>query len=57
MKKINPEEFAREMQKIVDDGDPEMAHIDADALICRALEERGFRVGIEIFRKMTKWYA
>lgn len=52
-----PNEFARLMKAISEDGDTEIAHSLADKLLCEALQSLGYGEGVEIFRKMHKWYA
>jgi hypothetical protein len=56
---MTPEEFFYAMRKVSKDntGDPEAMHCDADDLMCKVLTELGYGAGIEVFNKMTKWYA
>ncbi len=58
---MTPEEFEREMRaieaKYQKNHDHEMAHMDADALLCRVLEEAGYRKGVRVFTRLDKWYA
>lgn len=66
---MTPEEFKTHMQKIsknimeLDDLDTDMpsmiedAHIKADELMCEILTDLGYGEGIEIFKKMEKYYV
>lgn len=56
---MNPKEFAEKMAVIAkyNDRDEESSHVEADDLMCEVLTELGYRDGIEIYRKMTLWYA
>lgn len=66
---ITPEEFKKrmnELSKIVmelDDQNPDMpsmvetAHIKADELMCEILIELGYEEGIDIFKRMEKYYV
>jgi hypothetical protein len=58
---MTPEEFKKAMEEILkreaDDGDREECHWDADHLMCDLLEELGYGDGIEVYRKLPKWYA
>ena len=58
---MTPKEFAQEMRNISllsqDGGDNEIAHCDADDLLCQVLRELGYGEGVDIFEEMDKWYA
>ena len=54
---MTPEEFKKEMLEISKLGDLEGSHKIADNLLCKILKEFGYKEGVEIFEKMTKWYA
>ena len=54
---MEKKEFEEKMQEILADSDPEKRHIRADNLLCRTLNELGYKDGVEIFRKMNKWYS
>ena len=54
---ITPEVFKANMQKFADDYDTEGAHSDADKLMCELLTELGYGEGVEIFKRMERWYA
>lgn len=57
--KMGPMEFADKMRAIAERAkfDEEIAHCDADDLLCDLLVGLGYGVGVEIFRSMPKWYA
>lgn len=54
---ITPEEFKIKMQEITEIGDPEIAHHEADELLCEALEALGYNDGVKAFHNVGKWYA
>lgn len=66
---MTPEQFKRRMSEIYKDArydeafeeyvvdNVENAHRAADRLMCKALEDLGYGEGIDLFRKMPKWYA
>lgn len=61
---ITPEEFKARMERIAeklyareDYFDQEMAHVEADGLMCEVLEQLGYSAGIDVFDSMPKWYA
>lgn len=66
---MTPKEFETHMQKIsknvmeLDDQNPDMpsmietAHIKADELMCEILIELGYEEGVDLFKKMEKYYV
>jgi hypothetical protein len=38
-------------------GDPEIAHVNADEILCELLTSLGFSDVVEEFKKVPKWYA
>lgn len=54
---MHPEEFAARMREISKNGDFEVAHVDADDLMCLVLTQLGYEEGVEVFENMEKWYA
>ena len=66
---ITPKEFKTHMQKIsknvmeLDDQNPDMpsmiekAHVQADELMCQILTDLGYGEGIDLFKKMEKYYV
>ena len=54
---IYPAEFERMMREIDETScNEEEAHIHADDLLCETLRQLGYEKGVEIFKKMGKWY-
>lgn len=66
---MTPKEFKTHMQKIsknvmeLDDQNPDMpsmvetAHVQADELMCQILTDLGYGDGIDLFKKMNKYYV
>lgn len=54
---MTPKEFKDKIQQLDDETDVKDFHIEADKLMCEALEELGFSEGIEIFKRHERWYA
>lgn len=56
---FTPEEFKRTMALIADDyeGDPETAHGLTDAMMVELLSDLGYKDGVDVFLKTTRWYA
>lgn len=66
---ITPEEFKKRMNELsknvmeLDDQNPDMpsmvetAHIKADELMCQILTDLGYEEGIDLFKKMEKYYV
>lgn len=66
---MTPEEFKNKMDQIsknvmeLNDQNEnmpqmiEMAHIQADRLMCEVLTDLGYGEGIELFKKMEKYYV
>ena len=57
-KRLSAEGFNKLMAKLLKKYEYNEAtfHIEADAIMCQFIEQRGGKVGIEIFRKAEKWY-
>lgn len=53
---MTPAEFAERM-KNCDSSDTEVAHGDADDLMCELLTSLGYGMGVLAFKEMDKWYA
>lgn len=52
------EEAAIEMLKLAARNvDTECAHVDADSVLCKFLEELGYRKVVEAYAMVDKWYA
>jgi hypothetical protein len=54
---VNREQYLKEMQACVENNYQEDAHIDADALLCRLLEELNYGDVVELWYKVGKWYS
>ena len=52
-----PEWFKAVMINTANMKDTEASHAHADEVMCAVLKELGYSAGIEIFRKMAKWYS
>lgn len=51
-------EFEKKMKEIAEiKHDDEGRHKKADDLLCQALDSLGYSAGVEIYRKIGKWYA
>lgn len=50
-------EEALEKLKNLDRWDIEMAHSNADDILCELLTKLGFKEVVETFKKIEKWYA
>ncbi len=60
MNVLTPAEFAERMKAIFpDDGcyDEEVAHGEADKLMCHVLRSLGYGDGVQRFDDAKKWYA
>lgn len=47
-------EALRSLEKL---DDTEMAHIEADKVLCSLLEYEGYEEVIKLFNQLKKWYA
>lgn len=58
-KAMTPEEFAKTMQKLVEQygEDREIFHVTADGLITALLVQLGYEDGVKTFINQSKWYA
>ena len=56
---MTPEELAKKMQKIIDTiiDDEELAHIEADDILCEVLRGLGYGEGVDVYERVAKWYA
>lgn len=54
----NPyKDFADKMKAIFEKNDPEIAHGEADVLMCETLTKLGYLDGVKIFTQSQKWYS
>jgi len=50
-------EYVEKMKMCIENGDIEMAHSDADELLCEFLRKLGYDELVEKYLKVYKWYA
>ena len=51
------EEALKDMQDVQVEGDPEIAHLRADNILCSFLVVLGYEELVREFAKVEKWYA
>jgi hypothetical protein len=51
------EEALEELAEIKKDTDTEVAHIDADDVLCQLLSDLGYDDVVMAYRQIGKWYA
>lgn len=56
-KEIIIKEAIEEMKKLVNSGDTEVAHIEADGILCDVLTKLGYKDLVDVYNKVGKWYA
>lgn len=54
---ITPAMFEDEMKKLLENRSIEDRHEKADKLMCQALIDNGYSVGVKVFEEMEKWYS
>ena len=42
---------------VKNNGDIEVAHLDADNILCDVLTQLGYKELVDIYKKVDKWYA
>jgi len=58
MNDIDIERYMKRMETVVaNNSDPEMAHINADDILCELLDELGYADLVDIYNKVEKWHA
>ena len=50
-------EAVEKMKECVNNGDTEVAHLDADDILCDVLTQLGYKELVDIYEKVKKWYA
>lgn len=50
-------EAVEKMKECVNNGDTEVAHIDADDILCDVLTQLGYKELVDLYEKVKKWYA
>lgn len=51
------EEALEELKVIAKDTDTEVAHVDADDVLCQLLSDLGYGDVVMAYRQIGKWYA
>lgn len=51
------EEAIKKINEAKECGDTELAHVDADSVLCELLESLGYSEVVSAYRKVDKWYA
>lgn len=55
--KTKYEEMCEKMKNVINIKDTEDAHIEADYILCKFLEDLGFDELVKLYRKVDKWYS
>lgn len=50
-------EAVEKMKECVNNGDTEVAHLDADAVLCDVLTQLGYKELVDVYNQVGKWYA
>ena len=50
-------EAIEKMKECVNNADTEVAHLDADAVLCDVLTQLGYKELVDLYEKVKKWYA
>ena len=50
-------EAVEQMKECVNNGDFEVAHLDADNILCDVLTQLGYKELVDLYEKVHKWYA
>ena len=56
-KEVIIKEAIEKMKECVNNGDTEVAHINADAVLCNVLTQLGYKELVDLYEKVKKWYA
>ena len=56
-KEVIIKEAIEKMKECVNNGDTEVAHINADAVLCDVLTQLGYKELVDLYEKVKKWYA
>lgn len=56
-KEVIIKEAIEEMKKLVNSGDTEVAHIEADNILCDVLTHLGCKELVDVYKNVRKWYA
>lgn len=55
--KLTDEEAEEQILALNECNDLEQAHVDADHILCKLLEDLGYPKTVVAFRNLDKWYA
>lgn len=50
-------EAVEKMKECVNNSDTELAHLDADNILCDVLTQLGYKELVDLYEKVNKWYA
>lgn len=50
-------EAVEKMKECVNNGDTEVAHLDADNILCDVLTQLGYKELVDLYEKVKNWYA
>jgi len=50
-------EAVEQMKECVKNGDTEVAHLNADKILCDVLKQLGAEELVDVYKKVDKWYA
>ena len=50
-------EAVEKMKECVNNCDTEVAHLDADAVLCDVLTQLDYKELVDLYEKVKKWYA
>ena len=56
-KEVIIKEAIEKMKECVNNDDTEVAHINADAVLCDVLTQLGYKELVDLYEKVKKWYA
>lgn len=56
-KEVIIKEAIEKMKECVNNGATEVAHINADAVLCDVLTQLGYKELVDLYEKVKKWYA
>lgn len=56
-KEVIIKEAIEKMKECVNNGDIEVAHLDADDILCDVLTQLGYKELVDLYKKVDKWYA
>ena len=56
-KEVIIKEAIEKMKECVNNSDFELAHLDADNILCDVLTQLGYKELVDLYEKVNKWYA